>query len=157
MGEWIAIILLVIIGLILIYIELLFVPGTTVVGVVGFALTCAGVYLTYEKHGTTAGNYMLVGSFLISVVAIYFSFKSKSWDRFSLKDTNKGKFNEGYSLGLEVGMEGIAISDLKPVGKGEFGDKSYEVVSMGSHIESGSRIEIIKVLGNRITVERINN
>lgn len=157
MGEWIAIVLLVIIGLVLIYVELLFVPGTTVVGVVGFALTCVGIYLTYEKHGNAAGNYVLIGSFVLSVGAIYYSFKSKAWERFSLKDTNKGKFNEGYSLGLEVGMEGVATSDLKPVGNAEFGDKTYEVVSMGSHIDSGSTIKIIKILGNRITVELINN
>ncbi|WP_323757697.1 NfeD family protein [Roseivirga sp.] len=157
MSDWITIILLVVIGLALIYVELLFVPGTTIVGVVGFLLTCVGVYLTYENHGSTAGNYVLVGSFAVSAIAIYFSFKSKAWERYSLKGSNNTKVNDGYSEGLVLEMTGVAISDLKPIGKAEFGEKTYEVTSPGFHIESGSKIKITHLVGNRITVDLLNN
>ncbi|MGW8121267.1 NfeD family protein [Roseivirga echinicomitans] len=157
MNEWLTIILFVIIGLALIYVELLFVPGTTIVGIIGFLLTAVGIYLTYENQGTTAGNYVLSGSFVISAIATYFSFKSKAWERYSLKGSNNTKVNDGYALGLEVEMTGVSISDLKPIGKAEFGDKTYEVTSPGFHIDAGSKIKITHIVGNRITVDLLNN
>ena len=65
------------------------------------------------------------------------------------------KVNEDYYSGLQIEMRGIALSDLKPIGKGEFNHKTYEVRSSGEHIASGSSIKITKVEGNKIIVETI--
>ena len=153
MGDWISIIFLILVGLILIYLELLFVPGTTILGLIGLGLCIVGVYLTYDNHGDTAGNWVLVGSALLSIVGLVFIFRAKSWNKFSLKTTNKSKFNDDYYADLTIEMRGLAVSDLKPIGKGEFNNKSYEVRSRGEHIASGSPIKIAKVSGNTIIVE----
>ncbi|WP_420385646.1 NfeD family protein [Roseivirga sp.] len=155
MGEWLSIILLIAVGLILIYIELLFVPGTTIVGLIGLALCGVGIYLTYEDHGSVVGNWVLAGTALISIGGMIYSFRSKSWDRFSLKTTNNSKFNDDYYNDLQIEMRGIATSDLKPIGKGEFNNKTYEVRSRGEHISSGTSIKIARITGNRIIVETI--
>ena len=157
MGDWLSIILLILIGLVLIYLELLFVPGTTILGILGLILTGVGIYVTYEKHGSEAGNMVLIGSVVVSIVALYYSFKKNAWDRFSLKSENEGHVNEGYTSDLEEAMEGRAISDLKPIGKGEFNDKVYEVTTFGNLVESGDRIRIIKIKGNKIIVEQIKS
>lgn len=157
MGDWITIILLIITGLILILVEVIFIPGTTIVGIVGFLITCVGIYITYEEHGATAGNYVLAGSGLLSVLGLVYSFRSKSWNKFSLKDINNGKVNEGYSNDLSVEIEGVAISDLKPIGKAEFNNKAYEVKSKGEFIPAGNKLKIIQIEGNRIIVESLNN
>lgn len=157
MGDWITIILLIITGLILILVEVIFIPGTTIVGIVGFIITCVGIYITYEEHGATAGNYVLAGSGLLSVLGLVYSFRSKSWNKFSLKNINNGKVNEGYSNDLSVEIEGVAISDLKPIGKAEFNNKSYEVKSKGEFIPAGNKLKIIQIEGNRIIVESLNN
>ncbi|HEY9117376.1 MAG TPA: hypothetical protein VIN11_06090, partial [Roseivirga sp.] len=116
MGDWLSIILLVLVGLVLIYLELIFVPGTTILGLVGLVLCGIGVFLTYEKHGDTAGHWVLAGSALVSVVALFYSFRSNSWNKFSLKTTNDGKVNENYYDDLQIEMRGVALSDLKPIG-----------------------------------------
>lgn len=157
MGDWISIVLLIGVGLILIYLELIFVPGTTVLGVVGLILSGIGIYIAYEKHGATTGSMVLAGTALVSIIALVYSFRQKSWSRFSLKTENKSKFNEGYSLGLTIEMRGTAISDLKPIGKAEFGDKTYEVASHGEHIGAGSEVKISKIAGNKIIVDLITN
>uniref|UniRef100_UPI0040483108 NfeD family protein n=1 Tax=Roseivirga sp. TaxID=1964215 RepID=UPI0040483108 len=157
MGDWITIILLIITGLILILVEVIFIPGTTIVGIVGFIITCVGIYITYEEHGATAGNYVLAGSGLLSVLGLVYSFRSKSWNKFSLKNINNGKVNEGYSNDLSLEIEGVAISDLKPIGKAEFNNKSYEVKSKGEFITAGNKLKIIQIEGNRIIVESLNN
>lgn len=157
MGDWISIILLIGVGLILIYLELIFVPGTTILGIVGLILSGIGIFITYEKHGPTTGSMVLAGTAVVSIVALVYSFRQKSWSKFSLKNENKSKFNDGYSLGLTIEMRGKAISDLKPIGKAEFGEKTYEVASHGQHIGAGSEVKISKITGNKIIVDLITN
>lgn len=157
MGEWLSIILLIFVGLVLIYVEMLFIPGTTIIGLIGLALCGVGIYLTYENHGSTIGNWVLAGTAVLSLGGLVYGFRSKSWQRFSLKTTNTSKFNEDYYVGLEVEMTGLATSDLKPIGKAEFNNKTYEVRSRGEHIPSGSSVKIAKVTGNRIIVELLTS
>ena len=157
MGDWISIVLLILVGLILIYLELIFLPGTTILGILGLALTGVGVYIAYDVHGSGVGSMVLIGSFGVTLIALIYSFKSKSWDKFALKDQNKGRVNEDYTSSLDIEMRGVAISDLKPIGKAEFGDRSYEVTSHGNHIESGKAIKIIRIKGNKIIVESTSN
>jgi membrane-bound ClpP family serine protease len=155
MSEWITIILLILIGLALIYAELIFIPGTTIVGIVGFLLTTVGIYVTYVTHGATAGNYVLSGSALVSIIAMVYSFRAKTWDRLSLKGTNVTKVNEGYSSDLKIDQEGVAVSDLKPIGKAEFQNKTYEVTSDGQHVSAGSKLKISHLSGNKIIVKSL--
>lgn len=157
MGDWVSILLLVIVGLILIYLELVFVPGTTVLGLVGLVLTGIGIYITFETYGTRAGALVMVGSLVTSIIALVWSFRKNSWDRFSLKTTNRSKVNERYTDGLQIEMRGEALSDLKPIGKAEFNNKVYEVTSHGHLIDAGEQVRIIKLVGNKIIVETINS
>ncbi len=156
MDGWFAIILLTLIGLILIYLELIFVPGTTILGLLGLALTGIGIYMAYERHGVTSGSVVLVSSLLVTVGALVWSFRSNSWSKFSLKQKNDSKVNEHYTEGLQVGMQGLTVSDLKPIGKAEFNNKAYEVTSHGHLIESETEVEIIRLSGNKIIVQSIN-
>lgn len=156
MGGWLAIIVLILVGLVLIYLELIFVPGTTILGLLGLALTGIGIYMAYERHGVTSGSVVLVGSLLITIGALVWSFRANAWSKFSLKGRNKSKVNEHYTDDLQVAMRGLAVSDLKPIGKAEFNNKAYEVVSHGHLIESGTEVEIIRLSGNKIIVESIN-
>lgn len=156
MGDWISIILLVLVGLVLIYLELIFVPGTTFVGIIGLIMTGVGIYIAFEKHGDQVGYMILGGSFVVSVLGLVYSFKAKTWDRFALKQENRSHVNQNYTEGLEVDMAGTAISDLKPIGKAEFNEKAYEVTSHGHLIETGTEVRIIRIDRNKIIVDTIN-
>lgn len=157
MGDWLPIILLILVGLVLIYLELIFVPGTTIFGVLGVIFTGIGIYITYDHFGSKTGSMVLVGSFIVSIVALVYSFKSGAWNKFALKTSMKGKFNEDYAIDLKVDMEGKALSDLKPIGNAEFGEKSFEVRTHGNHVSSGQSVKITSIKGNKIIVESINN
>ncbi|MEQ8925223.1 MAG: NfeD family protein [Fulvivirga sp.] len=156
MGDWVTVIALVVAGILLLIAEVLFVPGTTVVGILGVACAIFGIYLSFEYFGTTTATWFTVGSTIGFAIALYYSFKSRTWERFSLKDTNSGKVNENLTSLLEVGLEGMAISSLKPVGKAEINDVVYEVKTLGEYVDSGQRLKIIKIDKNNITVEPIN-
>ena len=156
MSEWIIVLSLVFIGFVFILLEILFVPGTTVVGILGFIATIAGIYLSFNYFGTTTGMWFSVGCTFVFLLALVYSFKTKTWERFSLKDSMQGKFNEDLTIDLKEQEEGVTISSLKPIGKAEFNNKEYEVKSFGDYIDPGTQIRIVKIDKNNILVEPIS-
>ncbi len=57
---------------------------------------------------------------------------------------------------ISVGMVGTTASSLRPTGKAMFGDKYVDVVSDGAYIDHGTKIEVIRLAGNRIIVRPAN-
>ena len=151
------IIVLILIGLLLIIAELIFVPGTTFVGVIGLLCTIIGIFLVFADYGNTAGYWTVGGTLIVTVAAIIYSFQSKSWDRFSLKSAIRSRVNDQDIYTFQVGEKGKTVSDLKPVGKAEIFGKIYEVRSKGDWIGAGQEIQVTKVDHKRIFVEPINN
>lgn len=154
--EWTIVLSLVIIGLGLVVIEVIFVPGTTFVGVAGFVLVVVGVGLSFRYFGNLAGWLTAAGSATGAGLSLYFSFKGGVWARFSLKNTMDGKVNEGEMEGLKTGTEGITLSALRPMGKAELQDRTYEVKTMGTYLEAGTRIRVMQILSHQIIVEPLN-
>lgn len=154
--EWITIIGLLTLGIGLIVVEVIFVPGTTIVGIAGLVCCGFGVYLSYEYFGTTIGSTVLVFTSLTAIAFLVYALKSRSWERFSLKDENTGHFNDDFKVTLSVGDEGRSISSIKPIGKALFEEKEVEVRSNGGYIQEDQPIKIIRVEPNKIIVEPIN-
>jgi len=147
---------LVVFGLVLVVAEVVFVPGTTVVGIIGFCFLVVGVGLSFKYFGSEVGWVMLGSTSVASGGLLYFSFTTNVWSRFSLKSSNKSKVNEGELDQLLVGMEGTTISALRPIGKAELNNQIVEVKTNGDYLDSGSRIRVIKIVSNQIIIEPIN-
>lgn len=147
---------LIIFGLALLLAEIIFVPGTTLVGLFGFIFLVVGVSLSFKYFGSEIGWITVGGSSVVAGVLVYFAFKSNFWRKFSLKSSIDSKVNEGELDGLTLGDEGITMSALRPSGKAELGDKTFEVRTQGTYVDSGTRIRIIKILSNQIIVEPIS-
>lgn len=152
--EWFLVIGLILFGVILIIAEIIFVPGTTVVGILGFIFSVYGIYRGYDSFGSTIGTFILVGALVLNAGAIIWSFKSKSWERLSLKDVISGKVNQ-VDENIQVGSLGKTKSSLKPVGKAIFEEKIVEVYSKGSFIKENVDIEVVKIDSSKIYVEPI--
>lgn len=155
MIDWIIIAFLILSGIGLIIIEIIFVPGTTIVGVFGFSLGIYGLYRCYDLYGTETGHYVFAASAILTLVASVLSFKSNAWKRFANAATIESKVNESLTVNLSVGMEGTTVSSLKPVGKVDFSDKEYEATTLGNFIEEKKAVKIIKIDRNKIIVEPI--
>lgn len=156
MIDWVTVLSLILLGIALLVVEIIFVPGTTVVGVVGFVLLLAGVVLSFRYHGSAIGWTTACGSAAGTAVILYFCFKSDVWSRFASKATIDSRVNEGELNDLRVGTEGIAVSALRPIGKAELNGKIYEVKTFGSYLETGKKIRVMEILSNQIVVEQIN-
>lgn len=156
MAAWTIVILLVLLGLVLVIIEVIFIPGTTFVGVAGFVSMVAGIIFSFKYFGAETGWLTLGGSTAVSGLVIYISFRTNVWKRFALKDSIDSKVNEIEAGNFYVGMEGIALSALRPVGKGEFAGNVAEVKTNGEYVEAAESIRIIRINPNQIIVEKAN-
>lgn len=146
---------LIILGLIFLIIEIFFIPGTTAVGLVGAIMMIIGIVVTYRHFGSTVGFYVMSATVLISGISLYVSFRTNIWKRFALKNTIDGRVNEQVYEKLSVGEEGVTVSVVKPIGNAEFRGAVVEVKSTGDYLESGTRIKIIAIDRNEITIEAI--
>jgi len=153
--EWFIVISLLALGLLLIVVEVIFIPGTTVVGFFGFGLMLAGGFLGFRYFGNDVGWIIIATTAVFSAAVFFWIFRAKPWQQFALKTSIKSKVNEGLHEGLHAGDEGIATSALRPSGKAEIGGRIVEVTSQGSYLERGTRIRIVKISPYQILVETL--
>lgn len=144
---------LLLIGLILLLVEVLFIPGTTVVGVLGLLVSLAGVAYAFLTFDSNTALWITAIAAILNLAAVWYGFSSGVWNKFSLKTSMQGGAFDGRTSGLEVGMSGKAVSDIKPFGKVSFGDQIYEVKSEEGFIEVGKEVSIIKIENNKILVK----
>lgn len=154
--EWTIVGSLIVLGLLLLVVEILFVPGTTLIGLLGFLLVIVGCGLSFSWFGVRTGWLTVAASAGLSGIAIYLSFRSKLWFRFALRSTSEGTATETVAGKVTVGEQGRTLSSLRPSGKAEFTSGVYEVRTMGHYAEPGTSVRVLRVEDNQIIVEIIN-
>ncbi|MCK5206806.1 MAG: hypothetical protein KAQ79_02260 [Cyclobacteriaceae bacterium] len=143
--DWITVILLIIAGIALMIIEIIFVPGTTILGIIGAALMVFGVIIGYSTFGTQTGTIILVSAVVTGGAITVISFRTGVWKRFALKTAIKSKFNEDIKIEHLLGAEGITLSALRPYGKAEIYNLTYEVKTLGNYLTAGTKIKVTNV------------
>ena len=144
---------LLLIGLILLLVEILFIPGTTVVGIFGMLVSLAGIGYAFMAFDSQIALWITALALVLNFAAVWYGFSSGVWKRFSLKSSIKGGAFDGRTDGVSVGMAGKAVSDIKPFGKVAFGDQVLEVKSEDGFIEVGKEVSISKIENNKILVK----
>ncbi|KAF5071103.1 hypothetical protein DSECCO2_215800 [anaerobic digester metagenome] len=148
------IIILIIAGLLFLLLEVLVIPGTTVVGIAGFALIIFSVWESYNVFGSPTGHFVLLGTIFFTILTIYLALKSKTWNRIMLKTEISGKVNEIDTTKVSAGDAGISVSRLTPGGKALINDEYYEVHTNGEFIDQESEIVVTHLADNKIFVKR---
>lgn len=153
--EWLTVISLVVIGIALVIVEFIFIPGTTIVGIFGIIAIMSGIVLSFQYFGSTTGWYTLGGTGVLCGIMFYYAFRTRAWERFALKSTIDSRVNEVDTQALKAGEEGQTVSALRPMGKAELQGKMVEVTTLGGYVESGTRIRIVRISTNQIVVEPV--
>lgn len=151
--EWILVLFLILLGIALVVVEIIFVPGTTIVGIFGVGLAAFGVYQGFTSFGTGIGIAILISTIVVGGVATIYSFKSGVWHKFALKSSIESRVNDEYVLDLQIEQRGVAVSALRPIGKAEFAGTEYEVQTVGEYVDAGTGLKIISIKGRKIFVE----
>jgi len=57
------------------------------------------------------------------------------------------------TIGINIGDIGEVVSTLRPTGKARFGNAIVDVVAKAEFLDKGTKVEIIKIHGNRVVVK----
>jgi membrane-bound ClpP family serine protease len=146
----------VLVGLILITLEVLFLPGL-IVGVFGGFLILAAIIYSTLKMGFLEGLLTTIISVIASIILFFIFKKLKVWDRFILKYEQKASSLTDMEL-IEsnlVGKTGITITDLKPAGFILIDNRKLDALSEGEFIPKNCNVEIISQQGKKIIVKKV--
>jgi membrane-bound ClpP family serine protease len=147
------IIAIILVGLLLIFLEIFFIPGTTLFGILGGVAMLIGIVLMYSYYGNTYGNITLGTSSVAVLVAIVLGFKVIESNKLAMKAEITGKVNELETSALSVGDRGVAVTELRPNGKANFKGTKTEVFSSGEYIARDTEIEIVKITRDKIYIQ----
>lgn len=151
-----AIILLILLGLLLLLIEFVIIPGVTIAGIGGFLLLAASVYMAFTKYGTGAGFLTLVLVLVASPLMIYYLFKSKMGKKMVLESQVDSTVDALDPEKIKVGDTGKTIGRLAPTGKARVNGEVVEAQSTGGYIDHNTEIRVLKILASKIIVEPLN-
>ncbi len=154
--SWFAIGLLLLVGLLLLMLEVFFVPGTTFIGLFGLVLVIAGIIGAYTYQGLYAGHVALVVSGTATILMIIYSFRTISSGRFGLKESINSHVDTSDLDRVEVGDEGVTFTYLRPNGKAIFDDRKIEVYSLGDYIERNRRVKVVKKADHKLYVKPVD-
>ena len=99
---WTVISVLILIGLLMMIMEVLVIPGSGFAGLIGIVLMAAGVWLAYSKEGIMAGHITLASTLAINLLGLIIILRSKTWKKASLKAVNTEKDNYFVSFKLRI-------------------------------------------------------
>ncbi len=150
--SWTVIIVLLLLGMLFLLLEILVFPGTSVAGILGFALIVIAVWQTYATHGSTAGHFTLAGTAVLSIVSVYFALKSNTWKKAALNAEIDSRVNL-IDEKIKPGQEGRSVSRLAPLGKALINDEYFEVRSESSFVDPDVDIVITRIEDNKIYVK----
>lgn len=138
-----------------------FVPGFGVFGIAGLISTLASIVLAAVSVQT--GMLMLMISLVLAVAFAVFAFRFFA-KRGALRHiilSEQEKPDLGYVAPLDqknlVGLQGIAVTALRPSGTAMIGEKRIDVVSEGAFIPSGEAVIVDRVEGVRVIVRLVNS
>ena len=150
------IITLIVIGIVLLAIELLIIPGFGFAGVLGLLSIVGAVILSFIQFDTTTGLIVLGGTIVVLTVMTILILRSKTWKKLSLKENIDAKVDsDPTEKGLTIGMVGITISRLAPAGKIRINNLDIEARSYDAIIDSGKQVEIIAIEDNKVIVKEL--
>lgn len=150
-------IILFIIGLILLLVEILVIPGFGFAGIGGLAAMVISVFMASvsPQQALISMAVALMGTLVLVIIGMKVLGTRNLWSRLILQTRQEKQ--TGYqapSLQLEnyLGQEGRAVTQLRPAGTIEIEGQRIDVVTEGEFIPRGSWVQVIKVEGTRVVV-----
>ena len=152
-----SIIILMLLGIILLFYEVYFIPGTSIIGMIGGILCIFAIVLVFRKFGNIRGYISLFLTILVVFIMVLVGSKNKVWQRISNQNIFAGKSNLVEQDEIKPGLKGYAVTAIRPIGTGKFNDINYIVQTDVDYIQKGTPIEVVKVNVTKIFVKPIIN
>lgn len=147
---------LIFLGILLMLIEILLVPGVGVAGILGLASLIGSSVYAFMYMSVNAGIITTLVVIALIAVMLFIILRAKTWKKFGLNTEIDSKVNDDPEK-VAVGQEGKTITRLAPMGTARFNDITCEVRSEdNSLIAPGQTVCITSIEDNKIFVKPLN-
>ena len=147
------IIVLILVGLVLIFGEILLIPGIGIAGILGLLSMGGSCFYAFNQLGTNAGVIVTVVNAVLIVALTIWVLRAKTWKRFTLNTNIDSKAIDLLEGKVSVGDRGRTLSRLSPMGSAQIMDEVYEVKALEGMIDSGVEIEVVLIEDNKVYVK----
>lgn len=159
---------LILLGIGLVLVELLVIPGTTIVGILGVISIIVGIAMNFIQitppeiprivgFSSKVFSYTtltLVGALLLFLGAIKLIPSVPVVKKIVLEGALQEKAVDTIqAFKIEKGTEGVTISECKPIGLVDFNGKIIECEAVGEFIKRNKKVVVIDVSGNKVYVK----
>lgn len=149
--------LLVLFATAMLVVEVVFIPGFGFTGTLGVLSMVGSVFYAFMLLGTLAGWITLLLCVLICISLFLWALYGKSLDRMALKKNIDSTVNEQDMSLFSVGDRGITRTRLALIGEALINGKVVEVKSEDGFIDERQEIVVIRISGDSIFVEKVND
>ncbi len=133
-----------------------FLPGM-IAGVLGVVCLLGAAVVGFAEFGPKVGSLILMAELLAGTVLTIL------WMRYFPKTPLGRKYILDPSTAAHaptepekwLGHEGVALTDLRPAGSARLEGEKVDVITNGEHLESGTRVKVVRVDGPSIFVRRV--
>ncbi len=154
--------ILIALGILLIFVEILILPGFGAAGVPGIIIFLVGIGMIWSKSG-------YVTALLYASVALVFVIPMSIMCLNLLKDSSVGKSlilsasersEEGFQAAPQgltalVGKSGKTVTPLRPAGVAIINGQRVDIVTQGEFVAPETEVEVILVEGSRVVVRSL--
>jgi len=157
---------LIAVGFLLIVVEA-FVPSGGIIGVVAVLCAVAGIVALF-RYETAWGVSGMLTTVVLGPMVFFFAISmlpstpfgrrligEPSEAELAERDANEQAIRDKYKA--LIGLEGVAVTDLRPVGEARFGRERHEVLAEGGLIEAGTRVHVTRAEPNLIKVRAVRD
>ena len=142
---------LVILGLLLLFAEILIIPGVGVAGILGLLSMAGSCLYAFMEMGKTAGVIVTAINVVLIILLTVWVLRAKTWKRLAL-ETNIDAKAVVPEVDVIPGSKGISVTRLAPMGTARFGDLRLEVTAREGIIDPGVEVEVVEVDGIKVYV-----
>lgn len=151
MSAFVLVVALMVVGLTLLAMEIVILPGFGVPGIAGGAVVMIAVAVAYAFVSPAASAYALAAGIGTSGLMFWLLPQTRMAKRMVLTTAHTARAPDA-SLRELVGRQGLTVCTLRPSGTADFQGTTVDVVSEGQYIAAGSPVRVVLVEGARVVV-----
>ncbi len=149
------IITLQLLGLVAVVVECI-IPSFGIISLIAATFFLISLYMVFTGLSPQVGYILVVADIFLIPAAILFGVKAMAHSPMALNYQLKrsdGVSSQKKGLDHFIGLEGTALTDLRPSGVAIIGDERIDVVTRGEYIEKESPIQVLSVTANSVIVK----
>lgn len=149
-------IILQVVGVIVIIAEIIL-PSGGLLSVLAAGIFGYSLYIVFHDVSISVGFFFVTADAILIPILVIVGLKLLAKSPATLRKTlsrEDGVTSQSSELDKYIGMEGTAITDLRPAGTAIINEKRVDVVSRGEYLDKDSEIVVSTITGNQIIVRK---